>query len=145
MLTKTWKVYDIKTKEYVFTGTRQEIGIFINHPSLLSGDRIQEGRIYEGRYTMELCGDPYEDILFNKRGYRKTEPLPSWAKGKRSWYNKIVEIRSSLLQSGTFGLGYEDDGKEYIRPLKLMGTDVKVRKIKRIDGKGYFDMLELVR
>lgn len=148
MWNKVYRVFDIETKKFVFKGTRKEIAVFIKHPSLLTGDRIQERRIYEGRYLMQK-DEPFEDILKprKRKKPKKQEPLPSWANGSKAFYQKVMDAYFVLKSSGNCALANEDIGQEFIQPLKEMGMDAEVRatKGKFVDWKGraeYFDILE---
>lgn len=152
MQKKVYRVFDIETKKFVFKGDRKQIAVFIKHPSLLTGDRIQERRIYEGRYLMELEGDPYAELLSLKKRKKKEKPkqkeaLPSWANGSKTFYQKVMDAYFVLKSSGNCALANEDIGQEFIQPLKEMGMDAEVRatKGKYVDWKGraqYFDILE---
>lgn len=141
---KTWNVYDIVLDEIVFTGTRRQISDYINMPRLkTNSDRIYPGRVYQGRYMMDLATN--NDLSKFHKHKKKLEPLPGWAKGSRMFYQSVMEMKSTLLMSGTFGLNYTTDGTKYIEPLKEVGLSVRVKKVKRIDGKGYFDVLEMAQ
>lgn len=141
---KIWNVYEVGTDKAVFTGTRYEVAYFFGMPALATNsDRLYPGRVYQRKWTVEEVKDVLAEI--RKKHMKKQEPLPEWANGDRSFYNSVLEIKSTLLMSGTCGLGYTEDGRRFIDPLKALGIDVIVTKKKRIDNKGYFDLLEMVR
>lgn len=145
---KTWAMFDVETDDCIFIGTRIEIGKAFNIPSFTRPiDTIYENRIYRGKYVFVQIPELDEEKKKKAKPVKKIE-LPKWAKNDKKFYDKVMTARAVLLQSNCCALADEDNGKDFIKPLKILGINAKVRKTKgkEITGRGivkHYDILEV--